>query len=208
MVPSTALDGVIPLISDEDIRSPPCAVAPHVKPSTGDLRTQQLQVLPSTDLRTLQLQMITTIGMGMGLLGSDAEGKTYAELCTKNFISPLEDLIPFYCKLLDPTNLTNLFPVTKFLGLLASGTTTDAKTLVPQARNEAAEFRCKYGYEMDVYVLARWIADKSQVYTQHAYMRPLGVVAMLLGIDDENGSKLFKCDPAGNKCWIERARGY
>ncbi|CAH1454193.1 unnamed protein product [Lactuca virosa] len=121
--------------------------------------------------------------------------KTYAELCTKNFISVLEDLIPFYCKLLDPTNLTNLFPVTKFLGLLATGTTADAKTLVPQARNEAAEFRCKYGYEMAVYVLARWIADKSQVYTQHAYMRPLGVVAMVLGIDDENGSKLFKCDP-------------
>ncbi|CAH1438081.1 unnamed protein product [Lactuca virosa] len=99
-------------------------------------------------------------------------------------------------ELLDPTNLTNLFPVTKFLGLLATGTTADAKTLVPQARNEAVEFRCKYGYEMVVYVLARWIADKSQVYTQHAYMRPLGVVAMLLGIDDENGSKLFKCDPA------------
>ncbi|CAI9278993.1 unnamed protein product [Lactuca saligna] len=43
------------------------------------------------------------------------------------------------------------------------------------ARNEAAEFRCKYGYEMPIYVLARWITDKSQVYTQHAYIRPLGV---------------------------------
>lgn len=97
------------------------------------------------------------------------------------------------------------------------------------------------------------IADKSQVYTQHAYMRPLGVglflvfsllskillsrhyvliklstpfsamdllniyelyywffypfydfisllleVAMVLGIDDEFGPRLFKCDPAGH----------
>ncbi|KAJ9562410.1 hypothetical protein OSB04_007570 [Centaurea solstitialis] len=42
------------------------------------------------------------------------------------------------------------------------------------------------------------IADKHQVYTQHAYMRPLRVVAMVLGIDDENGSRLFKCDPAGH----------
>ncbi|KAF5821971.1 putative 6-phosphofructokinase [Helianthus annuus] len=29
-------------------------------------------------------------------------------------------------------------------------------------------------------------------------MRPLGVVAMILGIDDENGPRLFKCDPAGH----------
>ncbi|KAI7745276.1 hypothetical protein M8C21_017338 [Ambrosia artemisiifolia] len=132
-------------------------------------------------------------------------------------------------KLLDPTSVTHLFPVTKFLGLLATGTTVniggilvigpwptfgvkyrwqtallllqfvaDARTLVQQARNEAAEFRFKYGYEMPVDVLARWIADKSQVYTQHAYMRPLGVVAMVLGIDDENGPRLFKCDPAGH----------
>ncbi|KVH97938.1 Proteasome, alpha-subunit, N-terminal domain-containing protein [Cynara cardunculus var. scolymus] len=120
-------------------------------------------------------------------------------------------------KLLDPTSVTHLFPVTKFLGLLATGTTgmhlfcckprlnsvwynfpADARTLVQQARNEAAEFRFKYGYEMPVDVLARWIADKSQVYTQHAYMRPLGVVAMVLGIDDENGPRLFKCDPAGH----------
>ncbi|KVI05854.1 Proteasome, alpha-subunit, N-terminal domain-containing protein [Cynara cardunculus var. scolymus] len=66
-------------------------------------------------------------------------------------------------KLLDPTSITHLFSVTKFLGLLATGTT-----------------------------------DKSQIYTQHAYMRPLGVVAMVLGIDDENGPRLFKCDPAGH----------
>ncbi|KAL9252654.1 Proteasome subunit alpha type-6-like protein [Drosera capensis] len=40
--------------------------------------------------------------------------------------------------------------------------TTDARTLVQQARNEAAEFHHKYGYEMPVDILAKWIADKSQ----------------------------------------------
>jgi len=49
----------------------------------------------------------------------------------------------------------------------------DARSLVAQARNEAAEFRFKWGYEMPVDVLAKWIADKAQVYTQHAYMRCL-----------------------------------
>jgi 20S proteasome subunit alpha 1 len=42
------------------------------------------------------------------------------------------------------------------------------------------------------------IADKAQVYTQHAYMRPLGVVAMVLGYDEEKNAQLFKCDPAGH----------
>ncbi|CAN6290173.1 unnamed protein product [Urochloa humidicola] len=47
-------------------------------------------------------------------------------------------------------------------------------------------------------MLVKWIADKTQVYTQHAYMRPLGVVAMVLGYDEEKNVQLFKCDPAGH----------
>nr|XP_028953123.1 proteasome subunit alpha type-6-like [Malus domestica] len=106
--------------------------------------------------------------------------------------------VPVSIVALDQTSVTHLFPITKFVGLLATGMTADARTLVSQARNEAAEFRFKYGYEMPVDVLAKWIADKSQIYTQHAYMRPLGVVAMVLGIDEELGPQLYKCDPAGH----------
>ncbi|GAU39180.1 hypothetical protein TSUD_372800 [Trifolium subterraneum] len=101
-------------------------------------------------------------------------------------------------KLLDQTSVTHLFAITKYLGLLATGISADARTLVQQARNEAAEYRFRYGYEMPVDVLSKWIADKSQVYTQHASMRPLGVVSMVLGIDDEYGPQLYKCDPAGH----------
>ena len=35
------------------------------------------------------------------------------------------------------------------------------------------------------------------MYTQHAYMRPLGVSAILLAIDEERGPLLYKTDPAG-----------
>lgn len=31
-----------------------------------------------------------------------------------------------------------------------------------------------------------------QVYTQHAYMRPLAVVTIFIGMDDELGPQLFK----------------
>ncbi|XP_068663303.1 proteasome subunit alpha type-6 [Aristolochia californica] len=101
-------------------------------------------------------------------------------------------------KLLDQTSVTHLFPITKHLGLLATGMTADARSLVQQARKEAAEYRFRWGYYMPADVLAKWIADKSQIYTQHAYMRPLGVAAMVLGIDAEKGPQLFKCDPAGH----------
>lgn len=89
----------------------------------------------------------------------------------------------------------------------------------------ASEFRHTYGYEVPVDYLAARLADQAQVYTQvprsaccpapspsmwqgcalmglacaaqHAYMRPLGVVPILCGIDEERGPQLFKVDPAG-----------
>lgn len=66
-----------------------------------------------------------------------------------------------------------------------------------QARQTAAEFKFKYGYEIPVDYLARRMADQAQVYTQHAYMRPMGVVSILCAIDEEFGPMLFKVDPAG-----------
>eukprot|EP00245_Coleochaete_scutata_P018371 TRINITY_DN950_c0_g1_i1.p1 TRINITY_DN950_c0_g1~~TRINITY_DN950_c0_g1_i1.p1 ORF type:complete len:251 (-),score=59.32 TRINITY_DN950_c0_g1_i1:310-1062(-) len=100
-------------------------------------------------------------------------------------------------KLLDQSTVTHLFTITKYIGLLATGMTADARALVQKARAEAAEFRFKYGYEITVDYLAKRLADMSQVYTQHAYMRPFGVTSILLGIDEEKGPQLFKCDPAG-----------
>ena len=57
--------------------------------------------------------------------------------------------------------------------------------------------RHKYGYDMPADGLARVLADQAQVYTQHAYMRPLAVVPLVIGIDAERGPQLFKVDPAG-----------
>ncbi|KAH9607653.1 hypothetical protein KSS87_005989 [Heliosperma pusillum] len=72
-------------------------------------------------------------------------------------------------KLLDQTSVTHLFKITKFIGLLATGMTADSRNLVQQARQQAAEFRHKYGYEMPVDVLARWV---SALYTLHPSARP------------------------------------
>lgn len=100
-------------------------------------------------------------------------------------------------KLIDPTSVTKMFKITKYIGLLVTGLAADSRSIVQQARQQAAEFRFKYAYEIPVDYLARVLADKAQVYTQHAYMRPLGVVSVLIGIDEERGPQLFKVDPAG-----------
>jgi len=100
-------------------------------------------------------------------------------------------------KLVDATSVSSIHKVTRNIGMLVAGLHGDARSLVQKARSEAAEFRFKYGYEMPPDFLARVLADQAQVYTQHAYMRPLGVIPIIVGIDEEKGPQLFKVDPAG-----------
>jgi len=93
--------------------------------------------------------------------------------------------------------VTSLFNITDSIGCAVTGMLADARTLVQRTRFEAAEFKYKYGYEIPVQFLAKRVADISQVYTQHAWMRPLGVEMIFVGIDEEVGPQLYKCDPAG-----------
>ena len=80
----------------------------------------------------------------------------------------------------------------------------DAKSQVARLRYEAHEFANKYGYDVPCHVLAQRMADLSQINTQHASMRALGIITMLVSVDDEKGPQLFKIDPAGH-FWGYRA---
>jgi len=101
-------------------------------------------------------------------------------------------------KLLDATSVTRLFKITDNIGCVCTGMIADAQDQVNRARQIASEFKYKNGYDIPVHHLAYKVADNSQIYTQYAFMRALGVVTLFCSIDDEKGPQLWKCDPAGH----------
>jgi len=104
-------------------------------------------------------------------------------------------------KLIDPSSCSHIYTISPSVGMLTTGFPADARSIAQKARQEAAEFRFKFGYEMPCDVLAKWLADNNQVYTQHAYMRVMAVETMFIGINDDNEDDkkpmLYKVDPAG-----------
>lgn len=56
-----------------------------------------------------------------------------------------------------------------------TGSIADARAFAQRAQGEAAEFKYKYGYEMPADVLAKRLANISQVYTQRVGAADAGV---------------------------------
>jgi len=100
-------------------------------------------------------------------------------------------------KLVDPTSVTSLHNITPDIGCIMTGAEADKLRQVEVARQFAANFLYQNGYEVPVHYLAKQIATRNQLWTQHAAQRAMGVVMILGGVNAEDGSKLYKVDPAG-----------
>lgn len=101
-------------------------------------------------------------------------------------------------RLMEPSSVTHLFPLTSNSGCCVTGTMPDCKNFVTRARYEAGEWTFDHGYTCPVSVLAKRMADLAQVNTQTASMRPLAVIGLFIGVDDEKGPVVYKVDCAGH----------
>ncbi|KAH3901720.1 probable Proteasome subunit alpha type-1 [Saccharomycodes ludwigii] len=100
-------------------------------------------------------------------------------------------------KLMESDSVSYLFKISPTIGMVSNGPIPDSRNAALRAKSEAAEFRYKYGYAMPCDVLCKRMANLSQIYTQRAYMRPLGVILTFISFDEEKGPSIYRCDPAG-----------
>ena len=106
-------------------------------------------------------------------------------------------------KLHDPDSVTNLYSITDKIGVVMTGMVADARSSVSRLRSEAAEFKFNNGYEIPVGYLAKRAADISQVYTQHANLRPLGIGARTPTCNDSPSGRIPMATPrlsGGSHC--------
>jgi len=88
-----------------------------------------------------------------------------------------------------------IFKLDDHIAAATSGLVADARILVDSARLRGQQNRMIYDEPISVMTMARYIADRQQMFTQYAGVRPYGVSFLIGGVNDEG--KLFETDPSG-----------
>mmetsp|Transcript_4736 Transcript_4736/g.6144 ORF Transcript_4736/g.6144 Transcript_4736/m.6144 type:complete len:246 (-) Transcript_4736:142-879(-) len=101
-------------------------------------------------------------------------------------------------RLMEPSSVTHLFRISNKVSCCVTGVMADCKSFIQRARYEAGQWQFDHGYSTPVAAIAKRMADLAQVNTQTASMRPLAVVAVFIGVDDEVGPIVYKVDCAGH----------
>jgi len=94
------------------------------------------------------------------------------------------------------TSMEKIFQVDEHIGAVAAGFLADARVLVNQSRVRAQVHKITYEEPADVWSIARVIADRMQVSTLYAGLRPFGV-SFLIGGFDKSGPHVIEADPSG-----------
>jgi proteasome alpha subunit len=97
----------------------------------------------------------------------------------------------------DPIYFRKIFQLDSHVGTAIAGLSSDARVLINQARVFCQSNRLLYDEPVDLEALTRRIGDISQVYTQHAGVRPFGVSMIIAGVDG-TGCKILTTDPSGS----------
>ena len=96
----------------------------------------------------------------------------------------------------DPNVAQKLFQVDEHVGAAVAGLMGDARILIDQARIYAQSNRLTYDEPIDVEILSKRVGDVTQLYTQHAGVRPFGASIIFAGVD-KTGNRVFLSEPSG-----------
>ncbi len=114
--------------------------------------------------------------------------------CSKGTVLAVEEK-PF--SVLQDLNVAQkLFQIDDHVGAAVAGLMGDARILIDQARVYAQSNRLMYDEAIDIEVLGKRIGDITQLYTQHAGVRPFGASIVFAGVD-KTGSRVFLSEPSG-----------
>ena len=100
-------------------------------------------------------------------------------------------------RLEDPEYFRKIFQLDDHVGAAIAGLSSDARVLISQARIFCQSNRLMYDEPVDIESLTRRLGDLSQVYTQHAGVRPFGVSMIIAGVDN-TGPRVLTTDPSGS----------
>jgi proteasome alpha subunit len=100
-------------------------------------------------------------------------------------------------RLEDTKYFHKIYQLDEHVGTAIAGLMSDARVLINQSRVYCQSNRLIYDEAVDIESLTRRIGDQTQVYTQHAGVRPFGVSMIIAGVD-KTGSKVFSADPSGS----------
>jgi len=93
-------------------------------------------------------------------------------------------------------NPEKVFKIDDHLGIATSGLVADGRTLVEETREEAQRYMMTYEEEIPTHVLAKFVADRCQQFTQVGGVRPYGVSTISGGVKD-GSPKVYHTDPSG-----------
>ncbi|MCJ7478782.1 MAG: archaeal proteasome endopeptidase complex subunit alpha [Candidatus Nanohaloarchaeota archaeon QJJ-7] len=96
---------------------------------------------------------------------------------------------------LQSRNPDKVFEVDDHIGVTVSGLVSDGRALLNEAREEAQRNVMLYDEPIPTSAMAKFLADRQQMFTQYGGVRPFGVAMLVGGARDS--PELYQTDPSG-----------
>jgi len=117
---------------------------------------EKLMKVFSPDGRIYQMEYAFKAIHMFGQTAIAVRGKDSVVVCTQHKVPD---------KLIVPTSISNIFNISDTIGTIIVGNMNDARFVVVWLRQQAAEHKFKFGYEVPVHVLAYRLSMYLQKYS-------------------------------------------